>query len=166
MNALFPPLTAEVKKNLDALPALIDEVFPVPGRFRASLPRDVAALSRLLTSDREDRGASYLGKPANLSAYLKYFLPWNIFRLCRLFGSLPLNLKPLDSVNDLGSGPLTLLLALWICRPDLRSIPLEFRCVDKTAAVLEAGKKIFSALVHATSGSSAWEVKTIRGELK
>ena len=97
---------------LDRLPGLIDKVFPLPERFRVGLPRDVAELSRLLTSGRPERGASYLGKPALLSAYLRYFLPWNIYRLSRLFTSLPLELKPHDAVNDLGAGPLTLAAAL------------------------------------------------------
>jgi len=170
---LFPPLSNEGRRLLNRLPGLIDRVFPLPGRFRSGLPRDVAELSRLLTADREDRGASYLGRPALLSAYLRYFLPWNVHRLCRLLSGLPLDLKPNDAVNDFGAGPLTLAAALWISRPDLRSLALEFRCVDKTPAVLEAGKKFFAALVSETlgrdgeSGSACpWTIRTIRGEIK
>jgi hypothetical protein len=149
---------------LDRLPGLIDKVFPLPERFRIGLPRDVAELSRLLTSARPERGASYLGKPALLSAYLRYFLPWNIYRLCRLLTSLPLELKPDDAVNDLGAGPLTLAAALWISRPGLRHIPLDFRCLDRTPAVLDAGKKFFAALTAGTD--CPWTVRTIRGDVK
>ena len=149
---------------LDRLPGLIDKVFPLPERFRVGLPRDVAELSRLLTSGRPERGASYLGKPGLLSAYLRYFLPWNIYRLSRLFTSLPLELKPNDAVNDLGAGPLTLAAALWISRPALRNIPLEFRCLDRTPAVLDAGKKFFAALTAGTD--CPWTVRTIRGDVK
>jgi hypothetical protein len=148
---------------LDRLPGLIDKVFPLPERFRVGLPRDVAELSRLLTSGRPERGASYLGKPALLSAYLRYFLPWNIYRLSRLLSSLPLELKPNDAVNDLGAGPLTLAAALWISRPALRNIPLEFRCLDRTPAVLDAGKKFFAAL---TGTDCPWTVRTIRGDVR
>jgi hypothetical protein len=162
---------------LKRLPGLIDGVFPLPGRFRVGLGRDVAELSRLLTSGREDRGASYLGKPALLSAYLRYFLPWNIYRLSRILPSLPLDLKEHDAVNDFGSGPLTLAASLWICRPELRNIPLEFRCLDRTPSILEAGKKFFSALTAAlppdektlrasAPGTCPWVIKTIKGELK
>ena len=168
MSGLFLPLPEETRRVLDRLSGLVDEVFPLPGRFRAGLKRDVAELSRLLTSGREDRGVSYLGKPALLSAYLRYFLPWNIYRLCRLFTTLPLVLKSHDAVNDFGAGPLTLAAALWISRPELRSVPLEFRCVDRTAAVLEAGKKFFAALSAETTGGSGncpWETRLIRGEL-
>ena len=168
MSFLFPPLTGEVAAILEKIPRLIDEVFPIPARYRHGIPKDVAELSRLLTSARTERSASYLGKPALLSAYLRYFLPWNIYRLCRLLASLPLQLKPGDAVNDLGSGPLTLAASLWISRPELRSIPLEFRCLDRTSAILEAGKKFFTALTN--SGykeiNCPWLIKTIRGEVK
>jgi hypothetical protein len=173
LTGLFHPLPDETRRTLDRLPELIDSVFPLPGRYRRSLPNDVAELSRLLTYGREDRGGSYLGKPALLSAYLRYFLPWNVYRLCRLFGCFPLSLKPDDAINDLGAGPLTLALSLWISRPELRNMPLEFRCVDRTAAALEAGKKLFTALRAQTAGnigenfqSGKWNLKTIRGELR
>ncbi|MCL2380046.1 MAG: rRNA methyltransferase [Treponema sp.] len=175
MASLFSPLSNEGRRVLNRLPRLIDKVFPMPGRFRSGLPRDVAELSGLLTANREDRGASYLGKPALLSAYLRYFMPWNIYRLCRLLPGLPLDLKSHDTVNDVGAGPLTLAAALWISRPDLRRLPLEFRCVDRTPAVLEAGRKFFAALASDTIESDGgrpggsdcpWVIKTIRGELK
>jgi hypothetical protein len=164
LTGLFPRLSGETRKILDGLPGLIDEVFPMPGRFRAGLPGDVAELSRLLTSERANRVASYLGKPPLLSAYLRYFLPWNIYRLSRLFSTLPLELKPNDALNDLGTGPLTLAASLWISRPALRSIPLEFRCLDRTQAVLEAGKKFFAAL--SGKDNCPWTIKTIRGEIR
>jgi ribosomal protein RSM22 (predicted rRNA methylase) len=148
---------------LDRLPGVIDKVFPLPRRFRQGLPADVAELSRLFTFGREDRSASYLGRPNLLSAYLRYFLPWNVYRLCRLLPSLPLDLKNGDAVVDLGSGPLTLVLALWISRPELRPLNLEFRCVDKTPSILDAGKKIFSSL---SADAGGWYIKTIRGELR
>ena len=164
MTGLFAPLPDESRTILDRLPALIDKVFPLPERFRIGLPRDVAELSRLLTSGRQDRGASYLGKPALLSAYLRYFLPWNIYRLCRLLTSLPLELKPDDAVNDLGAGPLTLAAALWISRPAIRNIPLDFRCLDRTPSVLDAGKKFFAALTAGTD--CPWTLRTIRGDVR
>ena len=179
MTELIPPLADDTRRILNSLTEIIDKTFPLPARFRPGLKHDVAELSRLFTSGREDRGGSYLGKPALLSAYLRYFLPWNIYRLCRLFGALPLSLKANDSINDLGAGPLTLAASLWISRPELRSVPLEFRCVDRTAAVMEAGREFFAALISAVqpAGNHAggpaehsavcpWTIKTIRGEIK
>jgi len=163
LSSLFPPLSEEAGKTLAGIPALVEKTFPIPARFRAALPADVAELFRFLTFERTERGASYMGKPALLSAYLRYYLPWNIYRLCRLFASLPIGLKAQDAINDLGAGPLTLAISLWISRPDLRDTPLEFRCLDKTAAVLDAGKKLFAALTANTV--CPWTVRTIRGEI-
>jgi len=162
LSSLFPPLSEEARKILASIPALVEKTFPIPTRFRAALTSDVAELFSLLTYQRTERGASYLGRPALLSAYLRYYLPWNIYRLCRLLAALPIELKSSDAVNDLGAGPLTLAASLWISRPELRDIPLEFRCLDKTAAVLEAGKKFFAAL----ASGCPWTVRTIRGEIR
>lgn len=167
MTEIFPALADETRSILARLPEIIDMAFPLPSRFRRGLSHDVAELSRLLTSGRDDRSGSYLGKPALLSAYLRYFMPWNIYRLCRLFRSLPPGLKAHDCVNDLGAGPLTLAASLWISRPELRSVPLEFRCVDRTPAVLEAGKVFFEKLTATLSATACpWSIRTIRGEIK
>jgi hypothetical protein len=155
-------LPAEARRILDAFPALIDKVCPQKGRFRNGLKWDVAELSRLLTSGRGDRPEGYLGRPPLLHAYLRYFLPWNLYRLARLLPALPLSLNTGDAVTDLGSGPLTLPLALWIARPEFRSLNLEFRCLDRTAPALEAGKRIFAALV---GPDSKWTIRTIHASL-
>jgi hypothetical protein len=67
----------------------------------------------------------------------------------------------------LGCGPLTLPLALWIARPELRGLRLELRCLDKTGAALDAGKKLFDALsgVSSRRGSSPWAIRPIRAPL-
>jgi hypothetical protein len=160
---LFTPLQPQTRRLLDGIPALIDRVFPLPARFRSSLPKDVAELSRLLTSGRGERGLSYMGKPPLLSAYLRYFLPWNLYRLCRLLPDLDITLSPNDRVTDLGCGPLTLACALWICREDLRFVPLEFNCVEQNRPALDAGKKFFLALV---GENSPWKINAVKGDLK
>ena len=162
MNELFGPLSAETLRLLNAVPALIDRTFPLPGRFRSGLAGDVAELSRLMTADRGERDPAYLSRPGHLSAYLRYFLPWNIFRLCRLLPNLELSLSPGDVILDLGCGPLSLAAALWISLPDLRKLPLELRCVDRTPAVLEAGRKFFDALA---GPDCPWKIITIRGNI-
>ncbi|AEJ20659.1 small ribosomal subunit Rsm22 family protein [Gracilinema caldarium] len=156
---LFSPLNEQARQDLEQLLPLIDKLFPIPGRFRTRLPQDVAELSRQLTSERPRRDAGYLGQKPLLSAYLRYFLPWNIFRLARLMPALPLQFTEGDAITDLGSGPLTLPIALWVCRPDLRDMELEFRCLDRTGAILDAGKTILQAL------PSQWKVRIIRGSL-
>jgi hypothetical protein len=163
VSRLFAPLQPQTLLLLQDVPALIDRVFPLPARFRSALPKDVAELSRLLTSGRGERGLSYMGRPPLLSAYLRYFLPWNLYRLCRLLPALDIALSPGDRVTDLGAGPLTFASALWICRRDLRSVPLEFNCVDQNRCALDAGKKFFSALA---GENSPWKINTIKGDLK
>lgn len=161
-SPLFPALDAPLRQSLDSLPALIRKTFPLPERFAAGLSADVRELSRLLTSDRAVRDRDYLNKPPLLSAYLRYFLPWNVYRLCRLIPALNLPLENGAAITDLGSGPLTMVLALWISRPDLRKLNLEFRCLDRSAPALEAGKKLF----HALAGTAApWAVKTIHAPI-
>ena len=160
---LFSPFPPQVRLLLDGVPALIDRVFPLPARYRSALPKDVAGLSRLLTSGRGERGLSYMGRPPLLSAYLRYFFPWNLYRLCRLLPGLGITLSPNDRVTDLGCGPLTFACALWICRGDLRSVPLEFYCVDQNRSALDAGKKIFSALA---GEDSPWKINAVKSDIK
>jgi hypothetical protein len=57
---------------------------------------------------------------------------------------------------------LTLPLALGIALPSLHSVKLEFRCVDRTPAILDAGKKIFEAFFE---GKTNWTLKIIKGPL-
>jgi len=161
-SELFAPLSAPTRRLLDGIPTLIDKTFPLPGRYRSALPSDVAELSRLLTSGRGERGLSYLGRPNLLSAYLRFFLPWNLYRLCRLLPGLSLTLAANDRITDLGCGPLTLAAALYICRPDLRSVPLEFYCVDRSGPALDAGKKFFAALA---GENSPWKIHSVRGDI-
>ena len=161
-SELFAPLPPQARRLLDTIPTLIDKTFPLPGRYRSALPSDVAELSRLLTSGRGGRGLSYLGRPNLLSAYLRFFLPWNLYRLCRLLPGLNIALAAHDRVTDLGCGPLTFAAALYICRPDLRSAPLEFYCIDRSGPALDAGKKLFAALA---GENSPWNIHTVKGDI-
>ena len=155
-------LPPEARKILSDIPALIKKTFPIPGRFRNTLPSDIAELSRLLTNKRGDRSLSYLGRPSLLSAYLHYFLPWNLYRLCLLIPHLDLCFSPRGTITDIGCGPLTFASALWIARPDLRNIPLEFFCIDRSSPALEAGKKFFAALCE---GNSGWNVRFVHQDI-
>jgi hypothetical protein len=158
--------------GLEKLLRVIEEAFPVPGRFRSRLPEDVAELSRLLTSGRFQRGNGYLSRPNLLSAYLRFFLPWNVFRLHRLFSFAAGNggaaslfgLTGGGVITDIGCGPLTLPVSLWLLRPELRKLDLEFRCIDHSAPALEAGKKLLTALAR-TEGGITWKIRTIHDSI-
>jgi len=157
----FNTLPPQTRQILGSVPALIEKTFPMPGRFRGKLPSQVAELSRLLTGARGDRSLSYLSRPNLLSAYLRYFLPWNLYRLCHLLSGLDIALRAGDTIVDLGSGPLTFVSALWIAYPDLRGIPLEFNCIDRCAPALEAGKIFFTAI----AGNSQWKINLVREDI-
>ena len=137
---------------LDALEGVLDEAVPLQPKHRAELKGDIRRLWEELTSDRESRSAEYLGTPPALSAYLRYFLPWNIFRLASILTNADFCLPDKAVVVDVGSGPLTLPIALWIARPELRDVPLTIYCVDRVERVLEAGRIIFETLCMRVDG--------------
>jgi len=153
-------------KNINSISELLLKTFPIPGKFRNKLPSDIAELSRLLTSSRGERSLSYLSRPNYLSAYLHYFLPWNILRLCSLLPKLDLNLSDGDTITDFGCGPLTFACALWITRPDLHNVRLEINCVDRVSSVLEAGKKFFTALsAYENDSAVKWKINIIKKDI-
>jgi len=97
---------------------------------------------------------------------MHYYFPWNLYRLCILLPSLKINLKAGDIITDLGCGPLTFTSALWINRSDLRSVPLEFNCIDRAGPALEAGKNFFSALCGQTGFTSlTWKINIIKKDI-
>jgi len=161
----FEILSQETRNNFFYAYALIKENFPIPGRFRSALPSQIAELSGLLTNNKGERPLSYLTRPNFLSAYMHYFLPWNIYRLCILLQSTNLNLSAGNSVTDIGSGPLTFASSLWIARPDLRSVPLEINCIDRSAPALEAGINFFNALRSSTDTGNTWKINLIRNDI-
>jgi hypothetical protein len=137
---------------LAALEGAIDEAAPIQAKHRAGLKGDIRQLWEELTSDRESRSADYLGTPPALSAYIRYFLPWNVFRLSAIFSNADFCLPDKAVVVDIGSGPLTLPIALYASRPELRDVPLTFYCLDRVERVMETGQSIFEILCMRTEG--------------
>lgn len=159
--ALFPPLNGETKHFLESFPEILQKIWPLKTQHRKSLPQDIAALSRILTSERNALDLTYWSKPAFVSAYLYYFLPWNLVRMARLFQGLPLTPpRPSSLLADSGSGPLTLPLALWLSRPDWRKTQVRVLALDTASQPLELGKRIFACLPDLR-----WEVRTARSPL-
>ncbi len=169
---LFPPLDADARTALERLPEALHKVWPLNAAHRRSLPEDVAALSRLLTTERRDLRHPYWSSPAFVSAYLYYFLPWNLLRLARLLAALPLPdpraLAPAGGealLLDAGSGPLSLPLALWLARPEWREAPVRVLALDSAARPPELGKALFAAW-GACLGWKTWPVRTAQGPLE
>ena len=157
---------------LDMLPEALAKVWPLNSAHRRTLPDDIAQLSRLLTTERSGLDRPYWSSPASISAYLYYFLPWNLVRLTRVLGSLPLpdprSVAPQGGealLVDVGSGPLTLPLALWLAKPEWRSAPLRVLALDTSSQPLELGKTLMEVLGEMT-GQPVWPVRVARAPLE
>lgn len=171
VSLLLPEPDAALGDGLDRLGAALARVRPLSASHARQLPQDVVALSRLLTVERAQLHHPYWASPALTSAYLYYFLPWNVLRQARLLAALPLpdprlwleaGRRPV--LLDMGSGPLSLPLALWLARPDWRGLPLEVLALDAASQPLELGRRLLHALAEELH-APAWEVRTLRAPL-
>ncbi|HHU36766.1 MAG TPA: hypothetical protein GXZ47_06010, partial [Treponema sp.] len=161
---VFGTLNKDSQRLLSKFLDLSLDVLPLDSKKLQLLPDDIRALSHELTDDRSARRWGYMNDPATLSAYIRYYQWWNLVRLTRLFASLPLNLKDDDAAVDLGSGPLTLPIALWIARPDLRVKKLTWYCVDISSGALSAGEELFLRIA-AETGVAPWTIIRIKGAM-
>lgn len=139
-------ISTDTERALQLLQQCIDEAHPVPEKRRARIRFEIRDLWRALTKERSLRKADYLSNPSFFSAYLRYFMPWNLVRLSALLTDLELRLPDNAVIIDVGAGPLTLLLALYSSRPDLRSKPLTFLCMDRAPRIMEVGLAVFELL--------------------
>ena len=136
---------------------------PLDSKKQQQLSGDIRELSHELTDERGDRRIGYMNEPAVLSAYVRYYMWWNLVRLTRLFVNLPLAFADGDAAVDLGSGPLTLPIALWMARPDLRKKKLTWYCVDISQGALSLGEELYLSLA-AKTGDEPWQIIRIKGE--
>lgn len=165
---LFPPLDAAAQGALARLPEALQRVRPLSAAHRRSLPEDIAELSRALTAERAELRHPYWSRPAFVSAYLHYFLPWNLVRLARLFRGLPLPPPAGEGpalLLDAGSGPLTVPLALWLARPEWRALPIQVLALDSASQPLELGRALFAAWGDVL-GEPVWPVRLAKGPLE
>lgn len=171
LSPLLPEPDAALREGLDRLGAALARVRPLSAAHARNLPQDVASLSRLLTVERAHLRQPYWASPALTSAYLYYFLPWNVLRQARLLAALPLpdprvwlerGRSPL--LLDMGSGPLSLPIALWLARPQWRALPLTVLALDASSQPLELGRDLLRALADDLR-QPAWEVRTVRAPL-
>lgn len=160
VSSLFPLPTKDVSKELDKYIKILQKTVPIKSRFSQELKYAIRDLSRDLTGERSNLANDYMGDPRSLNAYLRYFLPWNLYRLARLFQGLDIKLPDNGIVVDLGAGPLTVAQALWIARPDLREKKLTFINVDRTPKPMREGAKLFTALA---GENSPWRMVNVKG---
>lgn len=159
-SSLLPPPTPELDRLLEAFGGLLDKACPIRPKHKAAVPGGVRQLSAYLTTDRDEMPRDYMSRPDLLNAYLHWFLPWNLYRQGRLLQGLDLDIPAGSRIVDLGAGPLTFLLSLWMSRPHLRERALEYVAQDRAEPALQAGRNLFSALT--ASGPANWKVQTDR----
>ena len=166
ISALFdtskiPPDAVKVIEDFDKL---VQQIRPLNSRQLQQLPQNIRSLSHQMTDNRAERRLGYMNENAQLSSYVRYFTWWNLVRLTRLFSNLPDQSFPEgDAVClDLGSGPLTLVTALFLARPELRERKLVWYCLDVSANSMALGEDLFLS-VCAKLNTSPWQIIRVKG---
>lgn len=162
-GSLFPPLNDSVCHLLDQLLTVLEEVWPLSPAHKKSLPEDIRELSLILTRDRSALRKPYWMRPAFISAYLYYFLPWNIIRLARLFHGMTIpepDWTKVPILIDMGAGPFTLPLALLFTRQTWHDKPLTILAVDTAKQPLELGVKIFKTCSRLIAANK-WSITSL-----
>ncbi len=176
MSQLFPHLPPHTIRFVQDLPKALHAIYPLKASHQRDLPAAIADLSRQLTSERSGLTRPYWSSPRFVAAYLYYFLPWNILRQARLLQSLPLSspapVQPHSTAGeehtaapvqrllvDIGSGPLTLPLALWSAYPQWHTVPLTILAIDASPHILELGRRLFEHIAP----NAPWRIHLRRG---
>ncbi|MCR5218543.1 small ribosomal subunit Rsm22 family protein [Treponema sp.] len=168
LDSLFEvnKIPSDAAKLLEDFDSVISSTHPLNSKQRAQLPGIIRTLSHKLTDERGDRRLGYMNSPEFLMAYVHYFMQWNLVRLTRLFANLSpdfFNLKDGDVCLDAGSGPLTLVTALFMARPELRKLKLTWYCMDISQGALSLGENIFLSTAAALH-CEAWNIVRVKGE--
>ena len=154
-------IPAESKKIIENFDEIVERARNLSGKQKVSLYGAIKNLSHQLTDDRNSRRLGYMNEAGYISAYISYFMWWNLVRMTRLFANLPKKafeplLNPENPVAiDVGSGTLTVVSALWLARPELRSKKITWYCMDLSQSALSAGEDLYLSIA----------AKTIKGEV-
>ena len=162
MQNLFRPPSKMLSNDLATVMTAVLAASPLSAAHAKELPFAVRDLSRLLTQDRSQMSSSYWVNKRLLTAYCRYFLPWNLLRLSWLLPGLNLPMPEDGVILDLGSGPLTMPLALWTAKPAWRTMPLTVVCSDVAPAPMTLGREIFRRL----DPDSPWKIELARGPVE
>jgi ribosomal protein RSM22 (predicted rRNA methylase) len=154
---------------LDNFDSILQEIKPLSSKHLQSLPYNIQQLSLQLTSERSSRKKTYMNSRVEMISYTRYFMWWNLFRLTSLFARFPKdffqNLLQTEEETyclDIGSGPLTLPIALYLARPELRDKKLNWYCLDPSSTSLSLGEDIFLSIVAKLRGR-AWNIIKVKG---
>lgn len=170
ITEMFCACSREAMEILEIWPEIVEEIWPLKKKHRDKLPSDISSLSRKLTSERSVLELNYWSRPENVSAYLYYFMPWNLIRLLKVIPALPLQ-EPVileggeePVLIDAGSGPLTFPIALWLAKSSWREKPIHFFAQDKISRPLQIGRELLNHLIQRT-GKNSWQIHTSTGSL-
>ncbi len=156
----------DAKKILADFKSIIEATHPLNSKQRALLSQKILELSHTLTDERGQRRLGYMNQPATLAAYTHYFLWWNLVRLTRLFSNLPDDFFSLSEnavCLDSGSGPLTVPIALFLSRPELRDKKLKWYCMDISSQALSIGENLLLS-VAAKLEKESWQIVRVKGD--
>ena len=166
IGALFDTskIPLDAVKVIEDFDKLVQQIRPLNSRQLQQLPQNIRSLSHQMTDNRAERRLGYMNENSQLSSYVRYFTWWNLVRLTRLFSNLPESAFPKeDSVClDLGSGPMTVVTALFLARPELRKLKLTWYCLDVSAASMAFGEDIYLS-VCAKLNEQPWQIIRVKG---
>lgn len=158
----FPELSPAACDAMNGYKRLLGEVLPMKAAHRRDLADNIQELSTFLTTERKEfLGRDYLHAPQTLGAYLWYFLPWNMLRLARLLGGLAFDPPEGAVIVDLGAGPLTLVQALVLAKPELLARELHIYCLDSTPKPMREGRKLYFGLLDLLGVKSSWKIHLV-----
>lgn len=165
-------LPDDAKNVLNNFDAVLQSVRPLNSKQRLKLPYNIRDLSHQLTDQRGERKMTYMNDKVLLSAYVNYFVWWNLVRQTKLLTGLPASSFPQNNsvCLDLGSGPLTFVTALWIARPELRNLNLTWYCLDLSQNTLALGEEIYLSVASRLpprdeKAAPYWKIIRVKGSL-
>ena len=170
---LAEKLTKESRSVLENFDNIVQGVRPLNSRQFVQLPKDIRTLSHQLTDERDTRRMGYMNANEELSAYVRYFTWWNLVRLTRVFSNLPqnaFNLNDGDYCLDIGSGTLTVVIALWLSRPELRNKKITWYCMDLSSATMALGEDLYLSIAakapaKENENDAHWNIIRVKGSI-
>ena len=73
---------------LNSFDQIVAQTRNMSGKQQTLLPGQIKKLSHQLTDDRSSRRVGYMNDASLISAYISYFMWWNLVRLTKLFSNL------------------------------------------------------------------------------
>ncbi|MGL4722271.1 MAG: small ribosomal subunit Rsm22 family protein [Desulfovibrionaceae bacterium] len=167
-STIFSESCAEHSAIMEDFFSHLQKILPLKNKHLVELPYAIADLSKILTSARDDISA-YWANSRFMAAYFYYFLPWNLIRLSHILPTLQIpsvnEFKNNPVIVDVGSGSLTLPIALWLFRKDLQDIALTVYCCDTIIKPMELGRKLLYSLMDTTQ-KKTWSIKLLDSKKK